>query len=295
MISFFQQKNKKQKASLQAQNNFLKNKNEKKISWRILQKGSMTVEAALLMPIFFFAVLNLLSIADIIRVHSNIQAAMTETAKEMAVYGYVYDKVANEEIEKLVLSILNKEIAKKKVRDYAGREYLDNSVVKNGSEGLWFIKTDIMYQDDMIDLTVRYRVRPIFHIASWNDIFMINRCRMHAWTGYDTTPRVPSGEENKRIVYVAEYGEVYHTTKSCPHLRLSIEAIDREALAAHRNIYGEKFTRCEKCGKEKEKATLYITDMGNKYHTTLSCSGLKRTIREIEQSQTQLPPCKKCG
>lgn len=295
MVSFFQPKTKKQNASLRAKNNSLENTTEKKISWSTFCVGSMTVEAALIMPIFIFAIMNMLSIADIIRVHSNIQAAMTETVKEMAVYGYAYDKFTDGEEHNLIGSILGKEIAKAKVKNIAGREYLDHSVIKDGSDGLWFICSDIMYQDDMIDLVVRYRVRPLFQIAAWNDIFMINRCRMHAWTGYDTTPKTHPGEEKEQMVYVTEYGEVYHTTRACTHLKLSISATSKADIDSQRNEYGEKFSKCDKCGRNGSSDVVYITNMGNKYHTTLSCSGLKRTIKEVPISKAGVPPCQKCG
>lgn len=299
-MSFFQKnvdkKNNKKIVSLRAYNDSNKKRNEKKALCNILHKGSMTVEAALIMPVFIFAVLNLLSIVDIIRVHSNIQAAMTETAKEMAVYGYAYDKFTDGENNNLVMSILGKELAKNKIKDLAGRDYLDHSMIKGGSDGLWFIKTDVMYQNDMIDLVVRYRVTPLFQIAPWKDIFMINRCRVHAWTGYDLSIKKDSEtEQTETMVYVAEYGDVYHRTKTCTHLKLSISSIEKGALESARNDNGEKYHKCEKCGKMPMRDVIYITDMGDKYHTTLSCSGLKRTINEVPLSKAGVPPCKKCG
>lgn len=300
-MSFFQKvvhkkNNDKQKVSLRAYDDSNHKRYEKKALCNILHKGSMTVEAAIIMPIFIFAILNLLSIVDIIRVHSNIQAAMTETAKEMAVYGYAYDKFTDGEKNNLALSILGKELAKNKIKNLAGRDYLDHSMIKGGSNGLWFIKTDIMYQNDMIDLIVRYRVTPLFQIAPWRDIFMINRCRVHAWTGYDLSYKKTSEEEaSETMVYVTEYGDVYHRTRTCTHLKLSISSIGKETVESKRNENGEKYHKCEKCGRKPSNDIVYITNMGNKYHTTLSCSGLKRTISEVPLSETGLPPCKKCG
>ena len=298
-MSFFQKiipKTKKQNVFLRAYNKSLKIPYEKKTLCNILHRGSMTVEAAIIMPVFLFAILNMLSIIDLIRVHSNIQAAMTETAKEMATYGYAYDTFTDGENDSLVMSLLGKELAKNKIKDIAGREYLNHSGIKGGSDGLWFIKTDVMYENDMIDLIVRYRVSPFFKIAPWKDIFLINRCKVHAWTGYDLSYKKDSDTlENETIVYVTEYGEVYHRTRTCTHLKLSITAIDKSALASERNEYGEKYSKCDKCRKYATTDVYYITNMGNKYHTSLSCSGLKRTVRELPFSKVRLPACQKCG
>ena len=52
------------------------------------QKAGMTIEACLVLPFFLFAFLNIISIVEIYRLQGNMSAAMHDTAKRMAVYGY---------------------------------------------------------------------------------------------------------------------------------------------------------------------------------------------------------------
>lgn len=280
--------------------NSLEKLHEKKASCSILlhkkkiYHGSMTLEAALIMPIFIFAILNILSIVEVIRVQSNIEAAMCETVKEMAVYGYVYDKEIGD-TGSITSEILSNTVAKAAVVQKAGTNYLKHSMIKDGANGLWFIKSDVMEQDNMIDLVARYRMSPFFKIASWNDIFMINRCRMHAWTGFDREDsHLNKGEE--KTVYVTDYRSVYHTTKECTHLKLSIQSVKALEVTERSNDYGQKYTMCDKCKSNQTGEYLYITNMGDKYHTSLGCSGLKRTIQEVPISSVKgLPACEKCG
>ena len=57
------------------------------------QRASMTVEACLVLPLFLFAFLNIISIVEIYRLQGNMSAAMHDTARQMAVYGYEYRQI----------------------------------------------------------------------------------------------------------------------------------------------------------------------------------------------------------
>ena len=57
-------------------------------------KASMTVEASLVLPLFLFAFLNLISVVEIYRLQSNMSAAMHSVAKQMAARGAEYEALA---------------------------------------------------------------------------------------------------------------------------------------------------------------------------------------------------------
>lgn len=260
--------------------------------------GSMTVEAALVMPFFLFGVVNMLSFAEIIRVQSHIQKAMYETGKELTVYGYAYDKLEDQvhlETGMLVSEILSNTAVKARISSLAGVRYLDHSMIKGRSGGIWYFRSEIMEEDDMIDLIARYQMTPFFKITGFRDIFMLNRCRMHAWTGYDNTRTVET-EDGEQIVYITETGRVYHLTRSCSHLKLTIRAVAYTDVEEQRNEGGGRYRPCEKCGSKSHGSMVYVTSDGDRYHTSLGCSGLKRTILEIPLSQVgERGSCSRCG
>ena len=105
--------------------------------------------------------------------------------------------------------------------------------------------------------------------------------------------------QDERIVYITETGRVYHLTAECTYLKLSISQIQYSDLQEKRNESGGKYKPCERCGADKEREdnmTVWITSYGDRYHTSLSCSGLKRHIREIPLSETGgRSPCGKCA
>lgn len=108
-------------------------------------------------------------------------------------------------------------------------------------------------------------------------------------------------EQEQDSVYVTETGTVYHTERSCTHLKLSIRAVSYNSLEERRNQNGAKYYSCERCGKNEEMpedGMIYITSEGNRYHYNLSCSGLTRRIRSITREEAESEgkrPCSRCG
>ena len=97
------------------------------------------------------------------------------------------------------------------------------------------------------------------------------------------------------IVYMTDYGVVYHSDISCTYLELSIRAITKAKLYNERNEAGSIYYKCEKCDDNLTEMIVYITDYGNRYHTSLNCSGLKRSIHVMWLSEVNgLGGCSKC-
>ena len=210
-------------------------------SKRNTKSASMTIEAALVLPLFLFAVMNLMSFIEIYRLQSNWNMTLHQSAKELSIVGE---------------------------------------------------SVDIMGEDECIDLICPYKAESYFSIVGFSDFLMFSRMRTRAWTGYD----VETGQtQEEEMVYITEYGEAYHLTKSCSYLRLSIRAVDIKLVEKLRNADGSCFYVCEECGK-KCTNTVFVTSYGNRYHATLQCSGLKRTIQEMPLSKVgNRTACKKCG
>lgn len=149
-------------------------------------------------------------------------------------------------------------------------------------------------EGDMIRLVKPERVRAPVPILSWPAATVTACCYMRAWTGYDVQRGTDTGE-TEIYVYVAEHGTVYHRSENCSHLTLSIELVSREEAEERRNSAGARYHPCERCGGDGSGA-VYITGEGNRYHNTISCSGLKRSVRRIPLSDVGgMPPCGRCG
>jgi len=305
-MSFYHKISKEKKSSLQTylyDTNHIKPPRDSIIDKRMslftsFRKGSITVEAAIAVPIFLFVVIQLLYSMDIIRLYSNMEMAMHQTGKQMAVYAYAYDKVAAQDSKVCAITgtIAFDEIyLKNKIIKEMDPVYLDHSPMVNGKNGISFLKTSYM-EEDMIDLVAEYKVQPAVSLMGFSRIPLMNRCRVRAWTGYDNTKGSDTGREEDFYVYVTETGTVYHTDHECTHLNLTIETSSVQEVRNLRNESGGKYKICERCGNDNDSDKIFITKQGDRYHRSVTCSGLKRTIYTIlisEAGGRRL--CERCG
>lgn len=101
--------------------------------------------------------------------------------------------------------------------------------------------------------------------------------------------------EHYDVFYVTENGLVYHKDYHCSYLDLSIRMTHMGTVSDLRNESGGRYYPCEHCMKGNA-GTIYITNFGDRYHSSLSCSGLKRTIYAIPVSEAAgKGACSKCG
>lgn len=91
-------------------------------------------------------------------------------------------------------------------------------------------------------------------------------------------------------VYITPEGSVYHLYSDCTHLKLSIQMVTLRKARFAKNEYGERYRKCELCD-EPFGTLVYITSEGNRYHSERSCSGLKRTVRQVALSGVEGRNC----
>ena len=255
-------------------------------------KGSMTLEAALVLPFFLFAILNLISIIEIYRTQSNMSAALHLTAKQMAVYGYEYNEISESQSDNWVLTQL---YVANNVKKQLGSDFFESSPVKNGFKGISWSDSEIMDDDECIDLVAEYKVEPAIAIVGFNDFEMYNRIRTRAWTGYDNSKSQNNAGDKEEIVYITPEGVAYHRSRGCTYLKLKISAADKELLKNKRSEDGSIYYPCEYCGNKSE-GTVFVTNYGNRFHATLNCNKLKRTILAVPISEAgDRHSCSKCG
>ncbi len=250
-------------------------------------EAGMTVEAAVILPLFLFFVLNLGCALELIRLHGRLQLALWETGSKLAVYGYALE-------DSSVALFFSDFYVRGQVVNYVGEEYLNHSPVQNGAKGLMPWESESFTSGDKIDLILTYQAGPLSEYAGFASFRMANRYYAHLWNGYDVTG--PHDETAEEMVYVAENGQVYHNDRSCTHLSLSIQETSRAEAIQAVNQWGKSYSPCEICRPGETVQTLYITNEGDRYHSDRSCSGLKRTVYAVLKRQVPgYRPCSRCG
>lgn len=278
-------------------------------------KASLTVEAALVMPLFLFGLLTCIYFIQLFTLQDFIQSAITQMGLNMAKTAYVYEDFTGMEealnFDETILgarielrlgdfakSIVDEAVLKLYSKKYLDINLVNKSCIRNGFEGMRFQSSSILKEENCIDLVVRYKVVFPIKLLALPDINILQRVRVRAWTGYEVAAKYSMEKAvETEIVYVTETGSVYHKSAACSHIRLSVSAV-AGLPTSQRNTSGGKYYSCESCcaGEHSPFGTYYITSYGTRYHTKRDCSRIKRNVKEIPLSEAgRRSACKRCG
>lgn len=280
-------------------------------------KASLTVEAALVLPLFLFFFISLIYFIQIFTLQEQLQKTITETGLSMARATYVYsdfqdakdaqsadfsifDEALQIGIEEMTGAVMNNIILKNAVSSKLNADSIIRSFIVGGYEGICFDDSEVLKGNDNIDIVLRYRVRIPIRIFGIHEMNMIQRVKLRGWNGYQLPPlytMVEEGDDHEEMVYITESGRVYHRKSTCSHISLSIVAISGKPTW-QRNKGGGKYYPCEACSSidGPELARYYITSYGDRYHSNKGCSKIKRNAREVPLSEVKdRSPCKRCG
>ncbi|MGN0243843.1 MAG: TadE/TadG family type IV pilus assembly protein [Lachnospiraceae bacterium] len=243
------------------------------ISSLLRREGSLTVEAACVVPLFLFFFYAVWSIGSIVSLEGQIDHGVMQTAKTMSRW---------ELQEKSML--LTRGVFLK----YVDSEYLEHSQLRGGVAGISFLQSCYEKETSTILIQASYDIQiDVPLLGKWTFPCQ-HQVRQKIWNGYDY---LNGAEEEEEYVYVTENESVYHTNRNCTHLILSITEVPYTE--------GKKrYRACERCiGKQEElHGEVFITNFGDAYHVSLSCSGLKRTVRRVKKSETGgIGRCQRCG
>ncbi|MDK2807282.1 MAG: hypothetical protein PWP24_11 [Clostridiales bacterium] len=253
----------------------------------MLKKASITVEAAMVLPLFLFFFFGVLQGFSILSLQHQIQMSLTKTANQMSLAGYASQKEKSVAALQLVF-MANLE------SDYFGESCIEGGLV---------LLTGSSYEGEDLTLVANYRMK--LPVPLWNHVSLPvkQQVKTRLFVGRDKTKESDNKEKEEiRYVYITDTGTVYHESETCTHLRLRISTISKEDLVWKRNEGGAKYYPCEHCMKEKEpnegkEGSLYfITQEGNRFHCRRDCSGLKRTVYKVPFEQVKTwRACKRCG
>ncbi|NLJ96678.1 MAG: pilus assembly protein [Clostridiales bacterium] len=278
--------------------------------------ASLTIEASLVLPIFLFFYMMFICFIQIFLVQEVLQEAITEAGLSMSRAAYIFsdfrdvtdieefdssllEENIKEALSELAKSTINSLIIKYSVANKLDINIIDNSCIVGGLEGIRFDGSQVM-QGDRIDIIIRYRIRIPINFFGLKHFDMIQRVNLRGWTGHQLPALYKVTEEDdgedKTSVYITETGTVYHLSKTCSHIKLSIETID-EKPTWQRNKNGGKYYPCESCcADDLGASSYYITSYGDRYHSNRDCSGIKRTVKEVSLDKVgSRTSCKRCG
>lgn len=253
--------------------------------------GSATVEAVLVFPIFLCAICVLIAAGQLMLTEARIQYAVSKTADLFAAQkatqqmGKPQNKSKRELDHPVGAAVIFSSV-------YTG-EKMDHNCIQGGRAGI-VIRGEVSHEKpESVKIRAVYRLK--IHVPFFRPVYFLKRTEVQQriFSGYvEKKGEGGQEKEDNGVVYVADYGQVYHTSPTCSHIYLKISGKQVRKI-----LEEKKYSACEKCiQKGKIPESLYSTKYGDKYHSSLGCSGLKRSIRAVNKEEVKgMRPCSRCA
>lgn len=242
--------------------------------------ASMTIEAALAVPIFFMAAVCIIYLLEIMAVQTAVRSGLHLAGRNLAQELYIMPIMQPASLENDVVAAI-------------GSDRLERSIVIGGAGGLHMEESNVSALTAVGRLVVTYEVQLPIPFLRMHGIPCRQELKIKGWSGYVRTDSAWAAEDT---VYVTETGLVYHKDYHCTYLDLSIRPAAGTEVAKLRNQSGGRYYPCERCHPGAAGKMVYITEYGDRYHDELGCSGLKRTIYAVPLSEAiGKGACSKCG
>lgn len=285
--------------------------------------ASMTVEAALVLPLFLFAGVILMVPFRILDVERQMQAIVDSVGEEISQAAYLMTGDVDERSGSAVpawggggsggvMEVMEGDkssgtSAEKELRTtgaaLAAYVYAEGAVRRKAAElpveRLSLAGSKILDDGETVNLIATYQMKLPFSVFSLSEVKRTNCCFLRAWVGGsggtgDGT--VLGGDtEDDPIVYVGRDSTRYHISASCHYLSNRLTAVAAEQAAHYRNKDGRAYTPCDRCGGQTS-GTVYLMPSGRHYHSSPSCSAIQAYVTAVHLSEVEhLGPCSYCS
>lgn len=291
MLSFRTGKIRMQKVTVVFKRNhppfILEDINEKRVS-SVTCLGSVSVEAALVLPFFIAAVIAVMFYMQAMQVEMRVQKALYNQMMKCSGVAYYLDVT---DLSDTAEQMLEAEYIRSAVVDELGKSFIDSSYIVGGSSG---IKVDLFTEANQgyIDVKLVYYLSVPYNLFRLKPVKFVTRMKNHTWVG-----NVDENEEKEiQVGYITSNGEVYHLYKDCSYIYHYILESNQSLINTLRNNSGGKYLPCNICCKNDVSAIVYYTKNGTRYHQRADCNNLHSNVFSIDLSMAkkQYRLCSKC-
>lgn len=309
-FKFFRKENdRKQDAtpSIRSDNSYTTKSNLQK--WRSFPffTASITIEAAIVLPMMLFMILMLLFPIKLMEAERRLQNTMEGTAKSLCIAEYVRETgksyISTEGSDSLMNTFMGfeKGTAMAAVLLAADTDKMEDIAFAED--------TSVLTDDDesdpaMVFMKLSYKLKfpeVPFIMPDVRKELVVNR---RVWIGSDGGrgrskygEALDEDEENPdRIVYLGKTSsEVYHEDPNCHYLSNKLSVADAPCMESLRNAGGGKYHACPSC-KPGKSGTVYYFESGSAYHSSESCKAITAYSRTARLSELSgMRACSYCG
>ncbi len=259
------------------------------------KKGSLTIEAAIALPLFLFFMVTLMMPMGLMNQERKVQTALEKAGEEVSQYSYVLDQV---KLDKAGAEGVPEEflrgLTEQGVLFYVKKRMEKNLDFKN-LESVSFSHSSVLRDGETIDLVMNYRVRLPFSTFGLDSVPMTARSCRRAWIGREG--RREDAVTEDELVYVGRSSTRYHRDKACHYLYNDLKKISFQEAKNIRNSSGRKYLPCSRCGKfAQENGSVYIMPGGERYHSHAHCTSIAAYAEAVPLSEVRhLGGCSYCS
>lgn len=267
-------------------------------------KGSLTVEAALGLSVFLFAIITLMMPLRFINQHRIIQAGLESVAEDTSQYAYILYRLEQGDDDILsgkgawIQEFLQKFAKSSAVIAYAALQMSDK-VDKRLIDKISFKESEVLSDGEHIHLIMNYEMKlpfPMFHLKG---IKQTSRSFRRAWIGREggkSGKGEDSFDDEDQIVFVGKTRTRYHRNRYCHYLYNDLKAVSFSEIDNFRNDSGGIYKPCSACKGQSDSGTVYIMPSGGKYHQNKNCSAIIAYAEAVPLSEVEyLGSCSYCS
>lgn len=247
-------------------------------------RASATVEAALVTPLFVFALTVLISVITVTGVQMRVREAVYESVRNASSIPYSLGRDAertNAAFTKTAALAAVKSFFMQEMRDHPGA----SGIIEGGAGGVVLTADLFNSEAAAISITAKYNARLPLAFFAGGKIPVRQEIETYAWLGDEFTDSTIS----EKMVYITPHGRVYHEDINCTYLKPTVYSESFANVGSLRNAGGEKYRECEACAKRLAvtPAAVYITRYGNRYHTNPNCVKIRHEVITVPLSSVR--------
>lgn len=278
---FFKQFKFKCKAFLCASDNF--------------SKGSLTLEAALVIPVFILFCSCIIYMFSVLNIETKLYKSMEQAARKSATSTYMAEIPYRDSPTKAaaIYSSVNAFFLKKHLFSDDLISFADSSYISGGHKGINFYLTSYNIKNHTIDFNISYKVKIPFIPLDALSFSVKQRLFFHTFSGEDISDK--KGDFTN-YVYITLNGSVYHSSPYCTYLMKSASILSEDTF---NSIMTSKnsFSPCSNCVKKGSNTSNYLYCPSScVYHTRYDCFYLNADIYKVtlESVYKDYKICSRC-
>lgn len=264
-------------------------------------KGSLTVEASFVFPLFLFAMVIMMMPFSMMDHQRQVQAVLESVCEDLSRLAYVgYELQENKTEIKLPEGELEPGLSIDGLGETAMMAYAWLQVSKRLKDipvkKLSLLRSEFMKDGEMVSLIADYELSLPFSLFRMSGISMTSQSCRRAWIGKDGGwLEEGQGEETDEIVFIGKNSTKYHQSRICHYLYNQLTGVSRTEIENLRNESGGKYHPCRVCGGGSGEQ-VFIMPNGSSYHGSPSCTAIIAYVKAVKKSEVaHLGACSYCS